>query len=647
MSTNLERKPREIYGDQLLFLLVLLGMGAVMSGTRSLLIAGFAVLTSIIVDLLCCYFSKKTYNPRDLSTITSGLCLALMSPASLSFSIIIFGSFLAIGVKHIFGGKDNYIFNPTAVAFAFLIICYPLDMLLFPAVDEILPAFGEVPIPTAAGIENFLLRRGEFPALSPLELLLGSFPGPIGTTHVLIIIISAICLLFRRSVSFVVTISCLSVITISRILFPIYDDIIGALVRELLGGYLLFALLFLANDPQTLPKTVFGKLYYGVLLGVLTIVFRGSADGIFRGRVEGWFIFALLIANTLSCRMDLLSAKVSRSCSHIASSMKKKLSAFEHFSEDAKSGKSFTGDITATMEIDLDLSNYHMPAVDNKVIKIKRKKRNVLTALVEFFGSLKEKAKRRKEDELKIPYGDINDHKPSFVAESFKELFDTVKTPFEKKELSEIAPMIDKEKIFTEEEPEADKSNIDIADFAEISKTVAKIEAKVEAEIKAREEEEAEKARIAAELAAKIAAEEAEKARIEAEKAEAKAKAEAEKAEAKAKAEIERAEAKAKAEIEKAEARAKKAEEKARIDAEKAKAKEEAEAEKARLEAEKARLEAEKEAKKAAEAANVGADDPVRPQEEPAEIIGTTESSSPTSHNFIETETTENSEDML
>jgi hypothetical protein len=214
-----------------------------------------------------------------------------------------------------------------------------------------------------------------------------------------------------------------------------------------------------------------------------------------------------------------------------------------------------------------------MPAIDNKVIKIKRKKRNVLTALVEFFGSMKEKAKRRKEDELRIPYGDISDHEPSFVVESFKELFDSIKTPFEKRdEPHEITPMIDKESIFAEEEePETEKSNIDIADFAEIKKTVARIEAKAEAKIKFEEEKAAEKARVEAEAAAAKAAEEAEKARLEAEKAEAKAKADAEKAEAKAKADAEKAEAKAKADAEKAEAKAKKAEEKARLEAEKAK----------------------------------------------------------------------------
>jgi electron transport complex protein RnfD len=566
MSNNLEiqetqprkpsffnRKPRHIYGDQLMFLLVLLAMAAIKSGTRSILLAAFAVLASVVIDILCCYFTKKTYNPRDLSTITSGLCLALMSPATLPYPLLIFGCSLAIGVKHIFGGKDNYIFNPTATAFAFLIICYPGSMLLFPAVGEILPMFGEVPIPTAVGIENFLLRRGEFPALSSLDLILGNFPGPIGTTHVLIIIISAVCLLFRRSVSFVVTISCLSVITISRILFPLYDDVIGALVRELFGGYLLFALLFLANDPQTVPKTVFGRLYYGVLLGLLTIAFRGGTDSIFRGRVEGWFIFALLIANTFSYRMDLIAAKVADFCAYLIELLKQRLSAYERFSEQAKSGDVFIGDITATMEIDIvDPSDYHMPAIDNKVIKIKRKKRNVLTVISEIPRSLRENAKRRRE---RRAVHKSTEPEPSFIAESYKTLFDSVKQLKKPDEL-EAQALPPPPASGSAAAAEVSKSAVKITDFEEIKETVSEIEAKVEAEIKAREADLAAQAAAEAALKAAIEAEEAARLKAEQEKEEARLKAEAEKAQAKALKEIEKAEAKAKKEAEKAELKA-------------------------------------------------------------------------------------------
>ncbi|MCL2077070.1 MAG: RnfABCDGE type electron transport complex subunit D [Oscillospiraceae bacterium] len=496
-SSLLGRKPLHLYGDQLLFLLVLLGMAAIKSGTRSFGLAFVAVLTAVIVDMICCRLTGKVYNPRDLSTITSGLCLALMSPVILPYQLLIFGSALAIGVKHIFGGKDNYIFNPTAVAFAFLIICYPGRMLQFPAAGETIPLFPlatEASYTLNAGLENLLLSRSAFPVITPLNILLGNFPGPIGTTHVLIILVCGVCLLLRRSVSPVVTISTLSVIVIFRLLFPIYDDIIGALVRELVGGYLLFALLFLANDPQTLPKTVFGKLYYGILLGIFTIIFRGSFDGMFRGRVEGWFIFAILATNTFSYRLDASAEKTRAGLNRIAETLKDRLSAYERFSEDAKSGK--TPELSATQEIIIEPSNYDMPPIDNKVIKLNRKKRNVLTFVIEIPRSLKEKAKSIKNP----PATDVDSFdspekfKDFFVAVAFKTLYQSIKkyclkfiNIFRKKsnrkvsEISEISETAETKEKPTKKERSSrkddSKNNVKITDFEEIAKDIAKIEA--------------------------------------------------------------------------------------------------------------------------------------------------------------------------
>ena len=124
------RKQKSIYGDQLLCLLTLLGLGVWQSGWRALVIALICVVTCMLSDALFCRMTKKTYNPKDLSTLAAGLCIALMMPASVHYGIVVGGGLLAMGLKHIFGGKDNYIFNPTAAAIAFLIICFPQDMLL-------------------------------------------------------------------------------------------------------------------------------------------------------------------------------------------------------------------------------------------------------------------------------------------------------------------------------------------------------------------------------------------------------------------------------------------------------------------------------------------------------------------------------------
>jgi len=466
-SSFSERKPLYIYADQLLCLLALTGMAVWRSGARALGLTIAAVLAGVIVDMICCRMTRKVYNPRDLSTICTGLCLAMMSPVTLHYGLIIFGAALALGVKHIFGGKDNYIFNPAAVAFAFLIICYPGRMLLFPPIDIIPPLFGESALILVHGLESSLLHIGAIPSLTPIDLLIGSFAGPMGTTHVLIIIVCAVCLMCRRSVSPVVTISCLSIIAISRLLFPVHDDIINALVYELVGGYLLFGLLFLANDPQTLPKTAFGRLYYGILLGIFTIAFRAGS--------EGWFIFALLASNTLASRMDVAAESTRDRVNLFRENLKKRLSAYERFREDAKAGVTPALDLTVTQEIVLSPSDYDMPPINNKVIKVKRKKRNVLTVVIEKLGSLKKNPEERHGGEV-IPHDSYTDERrPNFVFAAFAALFDSFKRQPKK-------PPPPLEIITTVENYEdlaPDVSDISISDFEEIADDITKIEDKI------------------------------------------------------------------------------------------------------------------------------------------------------------------------
>ena len=124
------RKPRSIYGDQILFMLAITVIATCFYGMRVVTVCACSVLACILTDMVGCFLSKKEYGVKDLSTIAYGMALALMLPASVEYYVVIIGAVLAITVKHIFGCKDNYIFNPAAVAIPFLIICYPTQVLM-------------------------------------------------------------------------------------------------------------------------------------------------------------------------------------------------------------------------------------------------------------------------------------------------------------------------------------------------------------------------------------------------------------------------------------------------------------------------------------------------------------------------------------
>lgn len=370
------RKQKTVYADQLLCLLPLLGLGIWKSGARALVIAAVSVLVCMLSDLVFCRMTKKTYNPRDLSTFASGLCIALMMPASVSYGIVACGAFLAMGIKHIFGGKDNYIFNPTAAAIAFLIICFPREMLLYPA-NGVRPDIftGAAGTELVSGIESYLMKIGTAPAVTFRDLLIGNYVGPLGTTQLLVLTVCGVCLLARRSASLLVTLSGLGSYCALTALFPIYNSIGNTILLELTGGYLLFGFIFLASDPQTLPKTAAAKIPYGLLIGVLGCLFRHF------GKVEGSFLFVLLIANALSLNLDTLCASALLKLRRAAAYLLRNMGRYEKLRETA-GDDSARKRLTDTMEIIVPPTNYNMPPIDGKVTKIKRGKSNPVTRLI-------------------------------------------------------------------------------------------------------------------------------------------------------------------------------------------------------------------------------------------------------------------------
>lgn len=290
----LGRRYHSVYGDQLVCLCALAIMGIWRWGLKALVICLVSLVTAVFSDWLCCKMTKKVYNPKDASTFVSGLCLGLMMPASISYGYVIFGSALAMGIKHIFGGKNNYVFNPACLSYAFLAICWPSQVLMFPNVGEQIPVFGEYGGTLSSGLESYLIQLGTAKQMSVSDVLLGNFLGPIGTTHVLVLAVCGVCLMCRRALSPTVTFVSFGVFMALSLLFPSYDNFYNAIIIEIICGNILFGLLFLASDPQTSPKTFLGKIYYGMIIGILLVVFRHLT------KTESSFVYVLLIANAFS-----------------------------------------------------------------------------------------------------------------------------------------------------------------------------------------------------------------------------------------------------------------------------------------------------------------------------------------------------------
>ena len=360
------RDPRKLYTERFVFMAALLIPAVFIGGVRPLVICALSVLTCMLTDWLCCKVRRIKYDPSDPAVWFWGLCCAMLMPAGIPHVIAGLASVICIALgKHVFGGNDNLIFSPPAIAAAFLIVCYPGDMLYFPKAGEMVPMFSDYSGTFTRSIE-YTLKLGSVPPQSLTDIVMGNVPGAIGTVHILVILVVGICMLIKHSTSFAAVISCLGTVGLIAAFYP-RADVSGlmSIFYELSSGYLLFGIIFMSAEPYLLPQRRAARVIYGVVLGYTVMMFR------YFGKTEGSFVFALLITNALSCCFDTI-------VENLLYWKRNYISSFEGNKTKAQQGGI---KLTDTQEIQLpEKYRYNMPPIDSKVKRHKRRKKPERTA---------------------------------------------------------------------------------------------------------------------------------------------------------------------------------------------------------------------------------------------------------------------------
>ena len=136
------------------------------------------------------------------------------------------------------------------------------------------------------------VKEGGYPSL--LKMFLGTTTGTIGETSTAALLLGAIYLLLRRVIDWKIPVIYIATFAVFDILYMV---IAGAaaypLLYELCGGGLMLGAFFMATDYVTSPITPKGQIIFGVLLGLLTGVFR-----VFGASAEG-VSYAIIISNLL------------------------------------------------------------------------------------------------------------------------------------------------------------------------------------------------------------------------------------------------------------------------------------------------------------------------------------------------------------
>lgn len=285
------RSTRGIMLDVILSLLPTTLAGVIIFGWRALLLVILCIGCCVLSEAVFNKIVKKPQTVGDLSAVVTGLLLGLNLPANLPLWQAAVGSVFAIVVvKCLFGGLGCNFVNPAITARVFMLISFgSMATQAFPrSVDAVSSA-----TPLAQ------MDAGE--AVSLTDLFLGRVGGAIGEVCSLALLLGGAYLLIRRVIRWQIPVAVIGSAALFTFLWNGMDPV-GTLASVLSGGLLLGAF-FMATDYVTSPTTGWGKVIFGVGVGLITVLIRQL------GNYPEGVSFAILLMNLLTPYIDRLTER--------------------------------------------------------------------------------------------------------------------------------------------------------------------------------------------------------------------------------------------------------------------------------------------------------------------------------------------------
>ncbi|SEA43264.1 electron transport complex subunit RsxD [Alkalimonas amylolytica] len=292
---------------------------------------GYGVLVQLLLAIVTAWASEalvlmlrdKTILPRlkDHSALVTAVLLAVSIPAYAPWWLVVIGTaFAIIMVKQLYGGLGFNLFNPAMAAYVLLLIAFPVQMTqwLPPAalqqhalgpLDAVCAVFNQA---SCQGLSLEQLRQGVdgMTMATPLDtartdLMMGLtlpesyqkplFQGGVGVGWFwlnLAWLAGGLLLLQQRVIQWRIPVSVLGSLALcSLIAWSVNPDTNFSPLFQLFSGATMLAAFFIATDPVSASTTARGRIYYGVLIGVLVFVIRSF------GGYPDAFAFAVLLAN--------------------------------------------------------------------------------------------------------------------------------------------------------------------------------------------------------------------------------------------------------------------------------------------------------------------------------------------------------------
>jgi len=276
-------------------------------GLRAILVVLVSLVTTLVIDVIMALVKgKRSIKEIGKFVLTSysyvtAIIFALCLPVGTGYYAVVIGAIVStLLAKYLFGGFGYNIFNPAIIGRIFVGLAFgsSLNYGIESGVNS--STYDFVSGSTVTGSVDWTL--GVVPnGYDWKTLLFGNYNGAMGETFTILLVVAAIYLIVRGIINYRLMLSYLLTITgISLFLGLFYcpGNALSYTLLQLATGGIMFASVFMITDPVTSPKSMNGKIIYGIGAGALTMLIRVNSD-----YPEG-VMFSIALMNMLNPLID-------------------------------------------------------------------------------------------------------------------------------------------------------------------------------------------------------------------------------------------------------------------------------------------------------------------------------------------------------
>lgn len=266
------------------------------------------LLCSLVTMLICEFLFAKIRKRDPKKEIKNGfgwvtsIILTLMMPINVPiYAVIISTIFAIVFAKMIFGGFGHNVFNPAAVGRAVIFASFTgatTDLVTSATPTAFINNTYKWLPANQTVLDAFLKQYGGWKSL-----WLGTYPGALGETFTIAIVLVGVYLIVRKIIDWRVPVVYLGTIFVMTAIIAIitgigsYHGIPGFIwypVLHLLLGGVVFGAFFMLTDPVTSPTSAAGRSIFALGAGILTVLIRMT------GNLPEGCLYSILLMNMMT-----------------------------------------------------------------------------------------------------------------------------------------------------------------------------------------------------------------------------------------------------------------------------------------------------------------------------------------------------------